>query len=251
MSQVVLLAEAAPLWTVFFGPLLGASVALFAVWLKRARGTYIEAAEVRSSSLVDIAPTVRERIKVFLDEEPVIQLGQIELRVINTGIDVLKDVRIVLEFPEATRVLDCHLNPANVASSTIPGPFRTIEINIPVINSYRLHKDEIFIKAVCDGPIRGWKVKGRGENWSVHKTSMNSIAMKYFKAISSVAIYSWVSSICLLAIALVLEAIDLPPNSPWRGFIPSVLTQTAMALLFGSLLMATYAVSRSETEGRQ
>ncbi|QJW94706.1 hypothetical protein FTUN_2228 [Frigoriglobus tundricola] len=178
MHMLALFADGAPVWVAIVGPFIGVAATLLLAYLKRTRGQYVVATEIASSSLVGVAKTIRHRISVRLDDEPVQDLSQIELRVTNTGLSALRDIRITLDFGSSTKVLDCEITPNELAIRTIPAPHHTVELVIPSLNSEPLHREALTLKIVCDGPTRNFEIRGRGDGWTVRKTSqIESIRM--------------------------------------------------------------------------
>lgn len=169
MLAHVLLGESvpAPTWTYVVGPIIGAAVTLLGFWLKRLRGQKVLVTELTGNSLVSVSPSVLSRIKITLDDHPVANLSQVYFRVGNSGSDTLKDVELVLDFGSITRVLDCEIQPAALATKTIPSPHNLVRILIPYLNSTRLHNEQLEVKVVCDGLPTDLRITGRGAGWTV------------------------------------------------------------------------------------
>lgn len=179
--------------TLLFGLTL---IGLIVGWARRERAPRVVIQEIESIQLLDIHPSQRDRLRVsFVDEkgiqQPVEDLRQREIVIYNDGTrDITEPLELRLRFltpgsgdrPFAglwwwffddTRYSATQVHEEEtieMGSTKIRrGLTRGAHLELPYLNSYRVHKDYVEAHLISDGEfdITLWgKVAGKG--WSAH-----------------------------------------------------------------------------------
>lgn len=169
-------------WVRVLGPVAGATVtgavALIIWWLNRKRPNQLEVREVELTSLLKVGETIRPRIIATLDGQPIANLSQIEVAIMNRSLETIKDIAITFRFPQRTTVLECELSGVG-GERRIVAPDE-LTVTIPFLNAYRHHGDVVVAKILCDGEADAFTVAGRGDGWSARRTSIDSIIRFHF-----------------------------------------------------------------------
>jgi hypothetical protein len=164
-------------WGRIVGPTVGATitgfVALLIWWLNRKRPNRVEVREIELTSLLRVADTIRPRITATLDGHRIAKLSQMEVAITNASAETLRDISLTFRFPGETRVLECEISGTsgdhNIGSSA------ELTVSIPFLNAHRHHGDVVTAKILCDGNAEAFTVLGRGDGWSVWRTTIDSV----------------------------------------------------------------------------
>jgi len=78
--------------------------------------------EIRNTSVVNIWPNVRHKIKMTFDDKAINTLGQIDADIFNTGSEPVQQPTLLVTLPSKSVVLDVRLGPqSSQARATIDG----------------------------------------------------------------------------------------------------------------------------------
>ncbi len=171
--------------------------------VRRERAPRVVIQEIESIRLLDIHPSQRDRLRVFFVdekgiEEPVEDLRQREIVIYNDGTrDILEPLELRLQFLtpgsrhrafaglwwwffDDTRysATEMHEEETTELGSTKihTGLARGARLELPYLNSYRVHGDYVEAHLISDGEfdITVWgKVAGKG--WSAHFTPLHRV----------------------------------------------------------------------------
>jgi hypothetical protein len=236
----MLFADDPPAWVVSIfqgvvGAAIGAISTLLGIWVKRRRANLVRVREVEVSSILRIAATFRPHVAATFDATPVGNLSQIEMAITSDSSDPMKDISIRITFPEHTRVLQSEATLAGTTFPLVPGTSREIIVNIPLLNSHRLHRETVTLRCLTDGEPTPEKVEGRGDGWSVRWQSLRD--QRRFLGWVELAI---VGAVLLIAVALYCVIFAIfgspqgdrpPPPDVWVGAFGALGAITGMVLL--------------------
>ena len=122
--------------------------------------------EVRNSSLINIWPGVRPKIKMTFCDKPIGTLGQVDGDIFNEGSGTIQNPTFTLTLPSESRVLDILITPDDFgAKPTLEGEKLTLAL--PYLNSVREHGEVLKLSVLVDGKTEPIKISGGGEGWSV------------------------------------------------------------------------------------
>jgi len=172
-----LLSQAGAGWLVGIVSLIG----LLVIFAKK-KAQRLVYKEIRTTSLVRIKETVREKIAVSFNNEPVENLAQIETEIYNEGTRVIKDILLTFKYPKGTKVLDVpsEVTPDDMkVEKVIEG--RQVQVKIPYLNPLRQHKHKVRLATVVDGKVENIKVTGGGEGWSIRRIMLPSARRLTFR----------------------------------------------------------------------
>ncbi|HEY2785938.1 MAG TPA: hypothetical protein VGJ05_13290 [Fimbriiglobus sp.] len=140
-----------------FVTIVGGIGKLILVWWNR-KQPFVRIDQLESTSLVNIAESVRARLKVTMDDRVfVTALSQSVFQIYNTSSETCKDVLIRFVFPYTTKYLTheahgCDAVANTLSTTSLEGfPTTAIEVSVPFLNSYKPHKSVVILKVVCDG----------------------------------------------------------------------------------------------------
>jgi hypothetical protein len=150
------------------------TVVIFVItlWRNRRRPQKVVCRKRRVTSLVDVKKTVGTRIKVTLDNKVVQNLSLIEFDVVNAGITIINDIRILFNFDPSTKILDRRIKEHSVRAADFELHVGTTEqniedIRIPYLNPYSEHRHKIFVGILCDGEVDDVTIIGGGPGWTI------------------------------------------------------------------------------------
>lgn len=175
MSQIIAIIQSAPetiqYWLQTNAPAawISALVAILTCGFllhSRKKPKRIILCEVRNTSVVNIWPSVRHKIKMTFDDKPIDTLGQIDADIFNTGSEPVQQPTFVVTLPTKSVVLDVQLGPeSSQGQTTIDG--NKVAITFPYLNPIREHKQVVTLSLLIDGGTKIIDVAGGGEGWSV------------------------------------------------------------------------------------
>jgi hypothetical protein len=190
-----LFADETPAWIAIGGWVAAAIVPVVQWLLTRKRGHYLTVTRLRSVSLIDLPPDFKKRTNVTFDGEPVASLSSLLLEAVNSCTESLKNAAISISLGSKTRVLGVDVTGTEASAKF--SDCQTIHIEIPLLNSHRLHGERVEIKIICDGQVDEVRVAGRGDDWSVNYQS-NSAFLRWAVRVAMVfAAFSW---LCLIGL---------------------------------------------------
>lgn len=142
----------------------------FVLWTRK-KPNKIIIQDITQTSLVRVWPSVKSKISLTFDGQPITSLGQVDLEVSNEGSEVIKDPLFVIALPKSSNVLDVLLSPQSTgATKSIEN--NTVTISIPHLNPIREHGQLLFVSILVDGKTGPLKVTGTGEGWSTRHLSL-------------------------------------------------------------------------------
>ena len=99
------------------GWVFGIVSALLALLWRRRKTQRVVCKEVLRISLVRVRKRIRDRIAIFLDDEPIDNLAMLEMDIFNQGSEVIKDALLIFKLGEDTRILDisCEVTIVNLS----------------------------------------------------------------------------------------------------------------------------------------
>lgn len=139
--------------------------------------------EVINTSVVSIWPSVRDKVKMTFDGEPIERLGQIQGEIYNSGSDTIQNPAISLTLSEDSVVLGVLLTPQDFDTEKIISR-NTVTITFPYLNSVRDHRQIVKVSLLVDGPTEVIAVKGGGEGWSVRHLSLPSKKAEAYRVLA-------------------------------------------------------------------
>jgi len=164
-----LTSEAIATYVVFvLGALFGVVSFFVSRWIGRKRPRKILLVKSGESSLIKVAPNVKDDIVIRYRDKPVESLYLTSFTLRNNSDDVIDDVRIQIEF-EDTDVIDVDVvdRILDRASSVTQKSESSLEIRLPFLNPGKLYKDGIRVNVIALRPIKVKSVSGGGREWAV------------------------------------------------------------------------------------
>jgi len=239
-----LFSEAGAGWIFGIVSLIGLLLSL----LLRKKPNRLVCKDVSRTSLVKIREEIRDKINVSFNNNPVKNLAQVEMEILNKGSEVIRDILLTVKFSKNTRVLDKSFEvvPENLAVTTDSIGSNQIKIKIPFLNPFHPHKHRIKLNIICDGDIEKYKVIGSGEGWSVQPLGFpgKKEALKnYWKAMAALFIeilFEW-----FVFVPLIERHWGISP-SEWslRAFLAAL---PFLLIVFVTVWLGEKGISRSRT----
>ncbi len=167
-------------------------VALFVAifqWVQRKRARRLIFRQIDTTSLVDINPRIRDKIKVTFNDKLIVNLTRFRAEIFSLGSDSTQNPTITITVPEETRILDV----AVVSSTDGCEPSAQVGahsavISVPYINPYRDHKHTLLLSIVADGSMEDAHASGGGEGWSLREAREKKFAKLLRLAIAAIFI---------------------------------------------------------------
>jgi|ERR1019366_4137647 hypothetical protein len=78
--------------------------------------------ETRNSSLIHVWPTVRSKVKITFNDQPIETLGQIGGEIFNEGSDTIQRPTFTLTLPSTAAILDAQVSPEDSVVSKLKCP---------------------------------------------------------------------------------------------------------------------------------
>jgi hypothetical protein len=166
-----LFSEAGAGWIAAF---LLATRQIYTWWLRK-KPQRVVCKEINTKSLT-FFKGVGKKIEVYCDKKQIDKPFNLQLELYNKGTEVIKDIKLTLQFAPKTKVIDVFfedIESEEKLNNKIIG--NQVVLNIPFLNPIRPHKHKILADILCDGDTEGFKVSGSGEGWSVETIRMPNI----------------------------------------------------------------------------
>lgn len=167
---------AAPGW--IFGALM--FVIALLQWLRgRKRPSLVVVRQILATSLVSAPKDVPRRVTINYGDRRVGMVWVTDLRVRNTGQDVIPRPVLYLEVDDGTTILDNDLDdlpPGEQITSSLEGmgAGNRVIVEFPYLNPFDQYKQEPLVKLLCDREPERLTVKGGGEGWALEYYSLGT-----------------------------------------------------------------------------
>ncbi len=161
--------EAIATYVVFaLGVLFGAAGFFISRWISRKRPRKVLLVKVGESSLIRVAPNVKDEIIIKYRDKFVESLYLTSFTIWNNSDDVIENIKVQIEF-EDTDVIDVDVvdNMPDRASSATQKSNNNLDIQLPFLNPRKLYKDAIRVNVIALKPIKVKSVLGGGREWAV------------------------------------------------------------------------------------
>lgn len=137
---------------------------VYVLW-SRKRPNIIIVQDITHSSLIRVWPSIREKIKLTFNDQPITTLGQIDLKVFNNGSDVIKDSSFEIMLPKDSKILGAEIEPQDAIPKTAIKD-NCVVVAIQHLNPAREHDQFVYVSILVDGETSPLKVTGSGMGWS-------------------------------------------------------------------------------------